>query len=177
MSRQLKAWVGNNIFGLKPVYCLFLLAFIALSAGCGFQLRGSGVESSLQSVYVSSARNVQLYGLLRQRLSGLGITLTGSQQGTEMSVHLISDTFKRRTISVTGRALAAEYELIMVARYSIGLTEDSSEAIEHSLEVSRIFAIDQGNLVGSSEEQVLLVGEMREDLVQQIIRHMNTLAR
>ena len=81
--------------------------------------------------------------------------------------------------------LAAEYELTMTAHYQIspggpggpGGNDAASEAVQdRHLEVSRIFAIDQGNVVGSSEEQALLMAEMREDLVQQIIRNMNTVA-
>jgi len=175
--------------GFVPVkvaaYCVMVLCLLS---ACGFQLRGGGVDSALQRVHVSSERGVQLLVPLRQRLSSLGISLVNKTGQPEVLVHLLSNNFNRRTISVTGRVLAAEYELTMSAHYQISRGEDKisvnqpqapnqPQALqERHLEVSRIFAIDQGNLVGSSEEQALLMAEMREDLVQQIIRNMNTLA-
>ena len=158
---------------------------VSLLTACGFQLRGSGVDSALQRVHVSTERGVQILVPLRQRLTGLGISLVTRAGQPEVLVHLVSDNFDRRTVSVTGRVLAAEYELTMTAHYQIspggpggpGGNDAASEAVQdRHLEVSRIFAIDQGNVVGSSEEQALLMAEMREDLVQQIIRNMNTVA-
>ena len=182
---------------MKPV-ALWVIVLCLLTA-CGFQLRG-GVDSALQRVHVSSERGVQLLVPLRERLSGLGISLVNKSGQPEILVHLIADNFNRRTISVTGRVLAAEYELTMSVDYQISRGESAGSVYEpeasdkpresdepqaspgsqalqqRHLEVSRIFAIDQGNLVGSSEEQTLLMAEMREDLVQQIVRNMNALA-
>jgi len=171
-------WFASAKFALLCVVALCLIS------ACGFHLRGGGVDSILQRVHLSSERGVQLLVPLRQRLSGLGISLVKESARPEVLVHLLANNFNRRTISVTGRVLAAEYELTMSVRYQIsrGDTADSlpgqqpKAPQERLLEVSRIYAIDQGNLVGSSEEQALLMFEMREDLVQQIIRNMNTLA-
>ncbi len=162
-----------------PKLILLCVLNMALLTACGFQLRGSGVDSALQRVHVSTEKGVQLFVPLRQRVSGLGISLVGEAGQPEVLVHLVSDNFNRRTVSVTGRVLAAEYELTMSVHYQIspgGSDTESGVLQDRHLEVSRIFAIDQGNLVGSSEEQALLMTEMREDLVQQIIRNMNTVA-
>ena len=170
--------VPKKMPGLRkvPVFFSFVL-FLSLAGGCGFQLRGSGVESSLQTVHLSSVKGVKLMGPLRQRLTALGITLVNKPEQAELSLRLLADNFERRTSSVTGRALAAEYELTMTVQFQITNPDSEIVLTDQQLEVSRIFAIDQGNLVGSSEEQALLVTEMREDLVQQIIRSMNTVVR
>jgi len=46
-----------------------------------------------------------------------------------------------------------------------------------ALATQRVFRLDRDNIVGSSEEQALLLREMRTDIVERIIRSLGTVAR
>jgi len=153
---------------LKLSVCLLLL--MGMSA-CGFHLRGGGLKTTIERVYVSAAPGSELVTPLKRRLRSLGVQVVGKPAGAPFRLHLIQDDFSQRTVSVTGRALAAEYELALAVHYQI-LNAQAEVVADNHLDVSRIFRIDQGNLVGTSEEQALLRTEMREDLVQQIIRSL-----
>jgi outer membrane lipopolysaccharide assembly protein LptE/RlpB len=48
---------------------------------------------------------------------------------------------------------------------------------DRSIRVARTYRLDRNNLVAGSEEQSLLRGEMEQDLVQQILRSLDTATR
>ncbi|MFP6835378.1 MAG: LPS assembly lipoprotein LptE, partial [Pseudomonadales bacterium] len=76
----------------------------------------------------------------------------------------------------TKQARAAEYEMNLGVQYRV-LDGAGNELVGPRWARSvRVFRVDRGNIVGNSEEQALLEQEMRNDLIQQIVRTLNTVA-
>ncbi len=68
----------------------------------------------------------------------------------------------------------------MLGQESAAADEEPVETVlveDRSVRVARTYRLDRNNIVGSSEEQALLRGEMEQDVVQQILRSLDTATR
>lgn len=156
------------------LWCIVLLCVVLLS-GCGFQLRSWDLGSGYSSVALESAGRFDIEPTLRRALTQTGVPLVSTD--AELVLELISSGEELRTASVSGSARTAEYELILRVRYAIKDSAGAYLAKPASLQSSRRYFLDRGNLVGSNEEQALLRRELRSDLVQQIMRVLNAVSR
>ena len=157
-----------------------VLISLLLAAGCGFHLRSFDLTSTVSSAYVTSAKRNFLTEPLRTSLRQAGVDQAPSAGEAELVVQLVEQRRERRSVSVTGAALAAEYELTLGVRFSVFNTSDDQENVliePRWAQITRLYQIDPNNLVGSSEEQALLEREMIIDLVQQVIRALNAVSR
>jgi LPS-assembly lipoprotein len=154
--------------------CTFLMVATLglLVGGCGYHLRTWNLEGSVETAKITSNPRNPLAEPLGRALRSAGVALVDSGEA-DVTIQLLADRSGRRSVSVTDRARAAEYETSLQVQYSV---QDRSGAVLSEprwLRVARIYQVDRSNLVGSSEEQALLQREMVSDLVQQLIRGLN----
>ena len=150
------------------------LAVVAV-AGCGFKLRGWDLESSVESVHVSAQPRIGLAGELRRALRQAGVRIEARPSEAAMIVELLEERRERRTVAVTGSARAAEYEVTISVRFAI---RSGARVLREPawLDASRVFAVDRDNIAGTAGEQALIEAELANDLLQQIMRALNTVA-
>jgi LPS-assembly lipoprotein len=159
--------------------CLVLITLL-LTCGCGFHLRTFDLTSTVSSAYVTSNTRNFLTEPLRTSLRQVGVNEASSAGEAELVVQLVEQRRERRSVSVTGAALAAEYELTLGVRFSVFNVSDGQQNVliePRWAQITRLYRIDPNNLVGSSEEQALLEREMVADLVAQVIRALNAVSR
>ena len=150
------------------------LMFTAL-AGCGFQLRGWDLESSVASIHLDVQPRIRFAQPLRQALRQAGVRIEPRAADAELVLALIDERRERRTVAVTGSARAAEYEITLGIRYAI--RAGGRELREPQwLDASRVFAVDRDNIAGTAGEQALIEAELENDLVQQLMRALNAVA-
>lgn len=154
---------------------LLLLAAVA-APGCGFQLRSWDVGSSIEAARVSASARNPMQAPLERALQQAGVRLVEATGDATVVIELLDARQARRSISVSGRGRAAEYESTLGVRYRVTDATGNELIPAQWLERVRVFRVDRDNLVGSSEEQALLEREMRSDLVQQILRALNAVA-
>ena len=152
-----------------------LLLCVLLLSGCGFQLRSWDLGSGYSSIALESAGRFDVEPTLRRALTQTGVPVDTND--AELVLELISSGEELRTASVSSSARTAEYELILRVRYAIRDAAGVYLAKPVSLQSSRRYFLDRGNLVGSNEEQALLRRELRSELVQQIMRVLNAVSR
>lgn len=155
-------------------------------AGCGFHLRGNELSANFETVYLSSASAITIERQLARSLGFAGVDVVTDRVAADVVIDLTAQRDARRSISVTERARTAEYEISLEISYRI-LARESPDADgepvetllvkDRSIRVARTYRLDRNNIVGSSEEQALLRGEMEQDLVQQILRSLDTATR
>ena len=150
------------------------LALLALGA-CGFQLRGWDQRLGLQSVYLDARPQVSAAAPLRQALRAAGAQLASSAADAQLRVELLDERRSRRTVSVAGGAVAAEYELTLAVRYAVRVGA-AKRGEPRWAEAGRVYAIDRDSVAGSAEEQALIEAELMEDIVQEILRALNAAA-
>jgi LPS-assembly lipoprotein len=162
------------------------MLLLLVLAGCGFHLRGSELSANFETVYVSSVSAITIEQQLARSLGFAGVEVITDRSAADVVIDLTSQREARRSISVTERARTAEYEISLEIGYRIVGQEpvaDDEEPVEtvlvedRSVRVARTFRLDRNNIVGSSEEQALLRGEMEQDVVQQILRSLDTATR
>ena len=155
---------------------LFGAALVCLG-GCGFALRGSNVATHVEAVYVHAAPRVDVSADLERSLRSSGVRVLDAAEAEAVTVNLFEQREERRIISTTEEAQAAEYRVELRVRYSITGADDMVLAPEQWTSATRVVPIDRNNLVGTSQEQALIRGEMSRDVVQQILRSLAATTR
>ena len=153
-----------------------LVAAVLLAGGCGFHLRSWDLERSVASAYVAASPRHDLAEPMRRALRQAGIDAAGSRTDASLVIDLQDHRQERRSASVSGQARAAEYEMIYAVLYRVSDGAGNELVAPQWIERQRVYRIDRDNLVGSSEEQSLLLREMRDDIVQQILRTLSAVA-
>lgn len=157
-------------------YAWLILPVFLLAAGCGFQLRTYDLGTSVESFYVKDASNNPLASPLRRALRQAGVDESSSASDAEVVVVLLNAQRGRRSVSVTGQARAAEYEITLGVQYRVLDGQGQELIAPRWVRGTRVFRVDRDNIVGTSEEQALLEREIQNDLIQQIVRALNTVS-
>lgn len=161
---------------MRPVVACVLMPLLLQVLGCGFHLRSLDLGSSITSFYVKSDGDNFLSAPLRNSLRQAGVNEADGADEAELVVDLVDAQRQRRGVSVAGDARVAEYEMILGVLFRV-LDGAGTQLVEPRwVRSSRVYRVDRGNIVGSSEEQALLEREMRDDLIQQIVRTLDAVA-
>lgn len=162
---------------MKKLITAVLISAMAttLLSACGWHLRGSSsIPMNLDSVYVTAEdRHGALITELQRALISNEVALAKSSTDAQYSLQLSNEKVDRRTVSVGHNALAAEYELNMSVDFRI--LNPAGEIIAPMITAStyRSYTFDINAVVAKAEEERLIEREMRNNLVQQILRRLH----
>ena len=161
----------------RTAACVGLPCLVALVvAGCGFQLRTWDLGTALQAVHIDADDSVDLDRELAQAIRSANVPLTTDAAEADVVVKLTRQRQNRRSAAVTaGRA--AEYEISLSIRFALESASGEVLTAENEMTSERVARLDRDNIVGSSEEQALLLREMRADLVDRIVRVLGARSR
>ncbi|WP_137167116.1 LPS-assembly lipoprotein LptE [Salinimonas lutimaris] len=147
-----------------------------LMAGCGFHLRGSqALPPNIESVAVTAVKpHALLERALNERLDVYQINRVALSQLTGNNdtaiIQLMPETLERRLLSVFSTGQVAEYELIYGVTYQV--TFPDHEPIRGYFEILRDYQDDPDQVLAKSRELDLVVGEMRNEAADRIIRQL-----
>ncbi|MCP5184607.1 MAG: hypothetical protein H6993_11635 [Pseudomonadales bacterium] len=146
------------------------LVLLLILAGCGFHLRGVGVEAPFQSFHLEAPQHSQFAWELRQTFRIAGASEVTSMADADVTLEILDERDLQRAVSTTGNARVAEYEIEQGLLYR--LRDGTGEIISEPdwLSRTRVFRVDRDNLVSNSEEQSLIQRELRTDLCQSVLR-------
>jgi len=152
---------------------LAALGIAAVLGGCGFALRGSQpVTAQGESVYLLAAEpGSALVQTLREALLAADVSLSTAPAAAIWQLQLGPETLSSRPGSVNSRARAAQYDVELSVEITL---EQQGRIALGPLRIAsqRSYYEDLSTIAGSSEEVVLLQQEMRQDLVQQLLRRL-----
>lgn len=157
---------------VRSLICLVGIVALAVLWGCGFQLRGWDLATSVGSAAVVSEQRAAIVREVERSLQASGVELRELADQPQVIVRILDERVSRRSASVSGQARVAEYELTSVVDYAIEAA-DGPLLGKTSATAQRSFRLDRDNIVASNEEQSLLEREMQRDLVEQILRSLN----
>ncbi|MBM4204558.1 MAG: hypothetical protein FJ194_10480 [Gammaproteobacteria bacterium] len=154
-----------------------LLSSVMVAAGCGFKLRGYGVETAFSDFFVVASSSSIFQADLRQVLRTAGAAESASRSDADVVIEILDERNQQRAASTTGNARVAEYELEVGAL--IGIQDGNGTVLAAPQWVNRIrvYRIDRDNLTGNSQEQTLVERELRADVVQAVLRTVNAVSR
>ncbi len=150
------------------------LWFLALSmSGCGFHLRGA-VEypPAMKQTYIDGNANSAVVRDLRLNLEASGAHVVESPQAAGATLHMLSERFDRRVLSVSSQAQVSEYELIYYVQFSVTRADGVQLLAPQEVKVVRDYRYDPNQVLGSSSEETLLQQEMQRDVSQLILRRL-----
>jgi LPS-assembly lipoprotein len=153
-----------------------LLAWLALAAGCGFQLQGQQVmPPALTQLQLDPAdRQSDFTRALRASLSAAGATLLEDSAATVSRVHIVTDEFTERVLSVDARNIPTDYELTY--RVEIEVRAPEREILpREEFELARIYSFDETKLLAKEREKEILREALAKDLASVVTRRLSTL--
>jgi LPS-assembly lipoprotein len=149
-------------------FVLQLLVAAAL-AGCGFQLRGT---AALPFDTISVPAETQLaVDLQRSIASGTNAKVVPQDAGPQAILALLSEGRERLILSLNSQGQVTEYEL----RYLVSFRVYSPKGVEYvpsSQIVLRRPITFNDQVLAKEEEAELIYREMRQDMVQLIMRRL-----
>ncbi len=155
-----------------------LILVLALSVqACGFALRGhDAIVSSFENLKLELAQpQSELSALLLRSLRAAGVSMSSQQLKTAPTLKVSNEQISTRPVSINPRARASQVEL----RFSvnIALTVDGKPKIpDETLTVVRTYFQDIENIAGNQEEAQIIANELRQELVNQLMRRLELAA-
>lgn len=164
----------------------FLAGLIALNAsvvltGCGFRMRGSqqaesGKRLPFTSLHVGAPPESTLGSALRRQLA-FGASLTETLTEADARLEILRNQFERDIVSLTGGGRVREYQISQTVLFRL-IDRNGDELIPTTrLRAQREYSFNDSEVIAHEREEALLIRHMEEDLANQIVRRLNTLAR
>ena len=158
-----------------------LVILLGFLTSCGYSLRTNQlIEGSLDTIHLTlSQPNSEFSRILRQNLELADVEVINSiesQQAHSNLTHELSiggEEISTRPITINSRARAAQYEM----RLSIEITLRVNKTFlieSEALFVDRIYFEDIENITGNQEEIRIITSEMRQNLVSQVMRRLES---
>ena len=158
-----------------------LVILLGFLTSCGYSLRTNQlIEGSLDTIHLTlSQPNSEFSRILRRNLELADVQVINSiesQQAHSNLTHELSiggEEISTRPITINSRARAAQYEM----RLSIEISLRANETFlieSEALFVDRIYFEDIENITGNQEEIRIITSEMRQNLVSQVMRRLES---
>ncbi len=158
-----------------------IIAFIAATmvSACGWHLRGhSSTPLDINSVYITAEDSYgPLVSSLKQSLASVQVADAEKSSDAQYTITLSNEQLDRRTVSVGNDALAAEYELTLSVDYAIQDREGNILSKKSTASSLRAYDFDRNAVVAKNEEERLIISEMRNNVVQQILRRLRFISQ
>ena len=159
----------------------FFLVLLIILNSCGYSLRDNQfLVTNLDSIQLQLAQpNSEFSRILRRDLEATGIHTVISDlskepnEETEHELIIGNEVISNRPVTINSRARAAQYEMRL--SIEVALTKNQAFLFEpEALFVDRVFFEDIQNITGNQEEIRIISSEMRQDLVSQVIRRIES---
>jgi LPS-assembly lipoprotein len=150
------------------ICCLFLCA-------CGFHLRGMiDIPTWLESIsIVAQDDNTVLAELIKTQLEGYKIKITDDLSQAKYWLVIDSSTLQQKIISIGASTNPRQYQLIMTTVFLMKTREGQLIKPAQKVVATRQLTVNNDRILGSNEEESLLVNEMRQDTAVQIINRLS----
>ena len=157
--------------GLSCRACCWVLV-----SGCGFQAQGRiEFPASLEATYVDGAdRYSFFYEELLGSLRNSEVPLVDSSFGANTVIRVSRDESAQRVLSVSPRNVPREFELYYTIRYEV-LVNGTQVLEPQTLTRTRDYSYDETQVLGKSLEQDMLRRALARELVELVIRRVNTI--
>tara|TARA_Y100000994_G_C15603831_1_gene405883 strand:+ start:136 stop:645 length:510 start_codon:yes stop_codon:yes gene_type:complete len=160
-------------------FSIFIILFALYS--CGYSLRDNQLlETNIKSIELNlSQPNSEFSRILRRNLELAGVNTIASNVSQETTSNIeheliiSSEEISTRPVTINSRARAAQYEM----RLSLEIALKNSERVlvePETIFVDRIYFEDIQNITGNQEEIRLIISEMRQDLLLQVMRRIES---
>jgi LPS-assembly lipoprotein len=144
-----------------------------LLAGCGFHLRGQA-KLPFETLYLQAANEYSpLAQELRNGLQANGVRLTKRVEEASVVLQLVSEHPERKVLTLGSGGRVLEYQLSYHASLRLYDQQQNDWLPVQEIVIRRDFPWDDTQILAKQQEEILLNENMRNDMVQQIIRRLS----
>ncbi len=150
---------------------------VGLLSGCGFQLRGSAdLPIAMEHTYLDMPDRYGEFGRLLERSlesNGVDVVSTAEQAGAVLQISQAQ--FVNEAASFSGTALISEFRLTFRVRFR--LLDEQGEALSSQRQVVlfRDYSFNSQEILASQREEEFLRGNLRNDMVNELLRRLEQL--
>jgi LPS-assembly lipoprotein len=153
------------------------LLIAVLSAACGFHLKGYGrLSPVLNGLYISGfEKQESLAAVLHESLLARGAVLAEDPATAKRVIEVAEENFSSRVLAVDAGGKALDEELkfsVLVRTWVPGITDNTAE---QPLELVRQLSFSGDDELGQRNETIMMKYDMRNDMVEHIIRRLEAL--
>ena len=158
--------------GMKP---LLSMVGLLLLTGCGFQLRSWDLASAYRIAHIESDVDSSIERDLRGAFESAGLAVVEEGEA-DLVLAIEREDFEQRSGMYTGDGRVAGYQLRLRVAYQANNAIGKSLVSSRTLLEERSFPLNRANVLGSDAEKRLLMQEMRDDIVERIVRTLALVA-
>lgn len=153
-----------------------LMLSLFLSA-CGFHLRGMiDIPTWINNVAIIAKDNdKELVSILTAQLEGYNIRVNNEPDLATYWLIINRVTLQQNIISVGASTNPRQYALTLTIEYMLQTRKGQILANLKRVRATRQLTINNDRILGSNDEQAILVAEMKQDAVIQIINQLSHL--
>lgn len=164
---------------MSSIRHLALIILLATLGACGFHLRKEAVlPAGMEKVWLQGADPLSPLGRdLAKALQRAGSDVVDKPGDGVAVLKITANSIGSDVLSVGGRARANEYSMRYHVEFRIDDNGGSSILPNQILELSREYTFDSAQAVAVAAEEDLLRAELQREMVQTIMRRLDTLGR
>ncbi|BCA95284.1 LPS-assembly lipoprotein LptE [Legionella antarctica] len=153
----------------------FVFISVLLLSACGFHLRGlTDVPEWLDNVsIISRDGNKELVSILKSHLEGYKILVNPEPALAKYWLIINKTTFQQQIVSVGVSTNPRQYQLILTVEFMLQTSKGQILKAPRFVAVSRQLTVNNDRILGSNEEETVLISEMRREAAIQIINRLN----
>ena len=161
----------------------FLIAWLVCStltacAGEAFHLRGSRPlpEIARQGIYIQGVDPRSDFGIaLQDGLEDAGLTIKKRADEAGMLLTIISEKENRSVSGYSSTRQVREFNHTIDLAFRVSAKNKPSEPLERTVHVERSQVYDGQYVLGTSEEEVQIKGELRQEAVRLLLLRLQAL--
>ena len=162
---------------MQSIKWIGISSLMVVLTACGFSLRGDfSLPASIQTIALNNTgHNTTLKRTLEKRLKlyKLNILDTSTIEApVDLNITLLPDELDRRLLSLFSTGQVAEYELVYTVKYTLQFAGHESQPVIFT--VTREYQDDPDAVLAKSRELDLVLGEMRQQAADRIIRQISS---
>ena len=155
---------------------IITIAVALLISACGFHLRGIiDVPEWLTNISIISndVNNKQLASLLKSQLEGYKIHVNPDPALAQYWLIIDRSNYQQQIISIGASTNPRQYQLILTVDFMLQDRKGQIIKPKRQITVSRQLTVNNDRILGSNEEETILIREMQQDAVIQIINRLS----
>lgn len=158
---------------MKKLFIPLMLTLL-LSA-CGFHLRGMiNIPTWLNNIAIIVKNDdKQLSSILNAQLEGYKIQVNPDPALAKYWLMINQVLIQQQIISVGASTNPRQYTLILTIEFMLQTRKGTIIKTPKTVSVTRQLTINNDRILGSSDEENILLGEMKQDAVIQIINQLS----
>lgn len=155
-------------------FVLPILVVFFLSA-CGFHLRGSGsIPNWLDNVTIISENNdKQFVSILQSRLEGTKAQINPDPALAQYWIIINEVSLSQQIMSVGSSTNPRQYTLTLVVDFIVKTHKGQVVKASGKISVSRDLILNNNRILGSKDEEHIIIGEMKQDAVTQMMSQLS----